>query len=718
MNLRSERGIIQPPNLDDRTWQDLVDEMTALIPRYAPQWTDRSPSDLGMTLIELFAWLVEQLIYRLNRVPEKNYVAFLKLLGIPRDPPAPARTFLTFTAPQAGKKGIQLDKGTQTQTLGSEREAPVVFETDEEVTVLPISLKEILVFPSSDGQPESIPALIALPPSSGHKLTVAKRTTAQICLGFEVSNLEIFKDSELELQLRMKLSQPLPLVSKSNEGKDILPTITWTYSTGDHKPSEWSKVPGLPDAANLSPELRLQRDGVVALRMPMVNDGDTKVWAKQESKDWYEPPREAFTGYWIGIKISNKADKAIDQTIAIHFLALKYNWVSAHNALTVTDKLEAGDESDYQVRALSHRPLFRLPDNANPYGHLKITVDGKDDWTSVPDLLVDLDVDNPKKVYVVDPTLGEIRFGGRDRLPDPVTGKVRSRGARPKGTITATYRYVAGGASGNVVAGKVIVLSKPTEEQKGVSVTNPMAATGGRDEEPIDDALRRAPGLLKTRDRAITVEDYEYLAREASTEVRIVRCLGPKPLKAGGSPENEDGFDRSPGRVNVIIVRDRGMDDDRPLPGGDLIRLVHGYLDERRDLTAHLEVKEPQYLRVKVTTEFVIWDDAVKSGVLVPDVTGRITESIKTFLHPTRGGLDGSGWQLGQHVFASDLLKAIMPSADVGYVYSVTISEVRLVGDLNEQVVPENAGFTVIAKDHQLVCSAQHHDVKPKGAEQ
>ena len=90
MTFESRRGRIVPPNLDDRTWQDLVDEMRALIPKYAPQWTDHNPSDLGITLIELFAWLAEGVIYRLNQTPEKNYVAFLNLLGITRDPPTPA----------------------------------------------------------------------------------------------------------------------------------------------------------------------------------------------------------------------------------------------------------------------------------------------------------------------------------------------------------------------------------------------------------------------------------------------------------------------------------------------------------------------------------------------------------------------------------------------------------------------------------------------------
>ena len=101
-SVRDDAGLtpraILPPDLDDRTWQDLVDEMRALIPKYAPQWTDHNPSDLGITLIELFAWLGEGIIFRLNQTPEKNYLALLNLLGITRDPPTPARTYLTFTS--------------------------------------------------------------------------------------------------------------------------------------------------------------------------------------------------------------------------------------------------------------------------------------------------------------------------------------------------------------------------------------------------------------------------------------------------------------------------------------------------------------------------------------------------------------------------------------------------------------------------------------------
>ncbi len=70
------------PNLDDRNFEDLMKEARSLIPIYNKEWTNYNPSDTGITLIELFAWLSEMVIYRVNRVPEENYRKFLKLIGI------------------------------------------------------------------------------------------------------------------------------------------------------------------------------------------------------------------------------------------------------------------------------------------------------------------------------------------------------------------------------------------------------------------------------------------------------------------------------------------------------------------------------------------------------------------------------------------------------------------------------------------------------------
>ena len=88
--------MIPPPKLDDRSFHDIVEEAISMIPRYAPEWTNHNPSDPGITLIELAAWMTDIILYRLNRVPEKNYIAFLNLLGIKLKPPQAARALLTF----------------------------------------------------------------------------------------------------------------------------------------------------------------------------------------------------------------------------------------------------------------------------------------------------------------------------------------------------------------------------------------------------------------------------------------------------------------------------------------------------------------------------------------------------------------------------------------------------------------------------------------------
>ena len=68
-------------NLDDLKWEDLVHEGRSLIPAFSRDWTNHNPSDPGMTLIELFAYLSEGLIYELNRIGDKNVHAFLKLIN-------------------------------------------------------------------------------------------------------------------------------------------------------------------------------------------------------------------------------------------------------------------------------------------------------------------------------------------------------------------------------------------------------------------------------------------------------------------------------------------------------------------------------------------------------------------------------------------------------------------------------------------------------------
>ncbi|MEZ4401732.1 MAG: putative baseplate assembly protein [Kofleriaceae bacterium] len=131
--------MIPSPKLDDRTFKDIVDEAVSLIPRYAPEWTNHNPADPGITLIELAAWMTDLLIHRLNKVPEKNYVAFLNLLGIKLRAPRAAKALLQFTLTE----GITLQRvptGTQVSTPQAGDDSTVTFETAGEVVISSVTV--------------------------------------------------------------------------------------------------------------------------------------------------------------------------------------------------------------------------------------------------------------------------------------------------------------------------------------------------------------------------------------------------------------------------------------------------------------------------------------------------------------------------------------------------------------------------------------------------
>lgn len=127
--------MIPSPNLDDRTFEDIVDEAIRLIPQYCPEWTNFNKSDPGITLIELFAWMMEMVLYRLNKVPQKNYLAFLDLIGIRLKPPQPARVVVTFKLSDK-KDLLKVPKLTTLATQPANDGSVVSFETTEPLTVI------------------------------------------------------------------------------------------------------------------------------------------------------------------------------------------------------------------------------------------------------------------------------------------------------------------------------------------------------------------------------------------------------------------------------------------------------------------------------------------------------------------------------------------------------------------------------------------------------
>ena len=718
MTLTSERGRILPPNLDDRTWQDLVNEMREqLIPRYAPQWTDHNPSDLGITLIELFAWLVEGTIYRLNRVPEKNYIAFLNLLGITRDPPTPAYTYLTFTADPAK---VTVPAGTQAQTPASETEQPVVFETSEDLEVLPINLRSaLLIGPFAAGagqnQYDDVTTQLVGPPASKYLWTLAANQTAQLCLGFD-------KETTDPLSIRLRLYQPLPA------GAAV--TVAWVYSTGSVEPLVWKTLPAPGDGT-----ANLQQDGTVSVTPPAdwasqrpaapPNDAAAAHWASVSGRDASDMVTGSF--FWLGLRITNNSATQLP----IGFDRLLFNAALSHNALSIRAPVVLGSSTGqpFQVFSLPNAPLYRQPNTDTPYSHLEIQVgQGSpltwETWSQVEEL-----PSGPQLAYRVNPVTGEIGFGNFDPQAGQGHGAIPPQGSQ---VAASHYRYVAGGTTGNVAPGQVLAVGTTPLGRLPTGITGVINAgpgLDGSDEEPIADTLRRAPEELKIRDRAVTAEDYEFLAREATTDVFIARCLAPRLQDADngnnwkrGDPWRFAGIIRAPGAVNVIIVPDQGFSVTRPAPTNDLIREVQSYLDQRRDLGAALNVTGPRYLPIVVNVEVMVFRKAIDAGADTNKVKADTLQAIKAFLHPTRGGPDQQGWQVGQPVFVSDLFKAIMPSPDIGYISTLQIRPDTPVyhfpplgpggpwdQNANRSERPfglSNLGASVRVADYELICAA------------
>ena len=665
------RGRLVPPNLDDRTWADLVADVVALIPQYAPQWTNQAPGDVGITLVELFAWLVEGLTYRLNQVPDKNYVAFLNLLGITRNPPNPARSFLSFTASPAA---ALVPEGSQAQTAATEAEAPIIFETDADVTILPINLEAALQIAKVGlNKYSNVAPNFIDPPAPGATINIVAGQAAQLCLGFD-------NPSTATLNLMLRLFAPAPSGAAS---------ITWLYSTGTTDPSAWSSLAVLPATDGTA---GLTQDGTVQLTVP--ND-----WASQAPPSWTATfPASSkdvvpSAYYWIGLRITNLETS----TLPLGISWILFNAVSSYSALTIAapESLGSGNGMPFQIFPLANGPLFATPNSSTPYAHLVVQVNGVI-WTQVDDLPA-----GPGPYYRVDPVPAQILFGDYDLLANTGHGTI------PLATdaiVATTYRYVEAGASANVGAGAVMTLRGPVAGITGV--TNLFAAYDGSDEQPIADAMRLAPQLLRNRNRAVSADDYVFLARQASTELAIVACLPPTDIYGPGTYGE---LDRTAGNVNVVIVPAIGPDvTATPMPTPELIQTVTAYLGARADVTALLLVCAPRYLPINVTITATGFQSALNAGLIAgpADVQSYIENKVQLYFHPVVGGPDGTGWQVGQSVTIGDLYRAIAPPETIGFISTLLIQDAAPLykGARPAGLSAAAPGAAVRLADYELVC--------------
>jgi hypothetical protein len=284
--------------------------------------------------------------------------------------------------------------------------------------------------------------------------------------------------------------------------------------------------------------------------------------------------------------------------------------------------------------------------------------------------------------YVLDRLTGEIQFGnGLNGLIPPVgTGNLRM-----------AYYQTGGGTAGNKPAGTIVQLK--TTVPYVDKVTNTEAAAGGADAESLESLRDREPRKLRHNNRAVTLEDYEDLARLASPDVARAKCIPLLDLSKndGLDVQNPPGqTPKAPGQVGVIIVP--RSTEAKPLPSLELIRRVQDYLEAHCLPTVTISVVGPLYISVSVTAEI-----AVTSPEGASAVKQSVEQKLASFLHPLTGGLDGKGWDFGREPHKSDFYALLEAIPGVNYVRTLNVSPPPYpVG------VRETGRFLVYSGNHEI----------------
>jgi predicted phage baseplate assembly protein len=216
-------------------------------------------------------------------------------------------------------------------------------------------------------------------------------------------------------------------------------------------------------------------------------------------------------------------------------------------------------------------------------------------------------------------------------------GSLQRFGATPpKGATLRVRRYRTGGGSiGNVAPNTITVLQSPIPLV--ASVTNLLPALGGVDGESVEEAKVRGPLMLRTRNRAVTVEDFEFLARQAAPEIARIKC-------------SVDSTGADAGAVRVLIVPDAPLYEQRIefrdlVPDAETGRRIEQFLEERRVIGTRVRIEPPSYLGIKVEAQVRARPTADPARV-----TQDALRALYRYFNPLVGGPDGTGWPFGRPV--------------------------------------------------------------------
>jgi predicted phage baseplate assembly protein len=719
-----------PPLLDDRTWKDLRDEALARVPIYTPEWTDLRPGDPGVTLVELFAYLTEALIYRLNRVPDNSYLAFLNLLDASPLPAQPALGLLQV-APK-GLTFVDVLDGVNTAAAGKVR-----FALGDSLRALPVELQGYLkcrtsapaaktdakafadsafaafkrMKGASAGDYEAVhTATQAYPPTDGSILPLSRAVDGALWLAVLAR-----KGEEADLDaVRAVLSDGYLSIGVSPASP---PTVTVTACAAPEDPGGNRAAPSVPTSRfrwemtaplgitgyplalgwNQDPSYRtvrlvsdttssLARPGVIKLKLPAFDPASSRPEDKLATWDAIEPKAGAVPQGLAEFPRAGDLPPLLDDGDLEKRVVF---WLRAVAASSTSDELATErtrvdpalswiGASCVDITQAVAVPAERMKDlgSGAPLQQLQlaqtpvvgpIQLSVDEDGTPTPWTEVpDFNASDERSSVFVID-----RALGLITVGDGLRGRVLPDGAQ----LTATYRY-GGGLAGNLPPGAVKTLSGPAGSSLDAQKTvNPVATYGGSETETVDQARRRVPMILRHQNRAVTADDFrELTAQTPGVSVGRVEVL---PLFRPGHPETQ----QYPGVVTVLVIPAEDARHPRaPLPDRGFREQVCTWLDRHRLITTELYVIAPRYVQIAVAIGL-----QPKTGFGIEKVSQWVRMALFQFLAPLPPfGPDGSGWPLGGRINRAAIEAAVLQVDGVAWVNELRLYTVAKDGSTTE----------------------------------
>ncbi|WP_326948734.1 putative baseplate assembly protein [Amycolatopsis sp. NBC_01307] len=588
------------PNLDDRRFQDLVDDAKRMVMRRSPEWTDHNVSDPGVTLIETFAFMVDQLLFRVNRVPDRLYLKFLEMIGLRLLPPVPARAPLTFWLSAPTTNPVVVESGTRAGTPRAENEEPIRFATVEKVVIVPCSVAHVLTRPAGGEPADRTDALkrgtgfgaFGDPPEIGDALLVGLSEAVPGCavqldVGCRVEGIGVDPESP-------------PLVWESWDG------------------TEWTGCELSRDETG-----GLNRPGAIVLHVPPGHEaailgGERAGWLRARLVE----PAPGSASYSASPIIEGLGACTVGATTP-----------SVHAEVVEAELLGESEGVAGQQFTARSRPVLEPLEGAMVQVS---TDDGWQDWDRVEHFA---DSGPGDRHFVLDAVNGVVEFGPAVRTPG---GELQQHGAVPEQYAMVRLRqYLTGGGTrGNVGRGAISTLH--TSIPFVTRVENRRAAQGGVEGETLEQARLRGPIMLRTRNRAVTAEDYEVLIRDAAPEIARVRCV---PV----------GEQETTNTVKVLVVpaaaqRDGRITFEELLPQESSLRSISSRLDTARVIGTRIRIEPPLYRGVTVVATV-----AARHGIDVDRVHDEALTALYGFFNPLSGGPDGRGWPFGRAVHEGEV---------------------------------------------------------------